>query len=347
MGAMLRTRIQPRMWLGVLLFAFLFVLLFQYRWLSLLKRLGEEVAPFGGKLPIVFELQNASPLLKPFLYTLDYLNTVWFTTLLGLFIAGAVTAFLPHLVQHWLAGNDWKAHLGGALFGLPNMFCSCCAVGTAAGLHRAGAGLSATLAAFVTSPSLNFVVLVLAFQLLPLPLALARLALGLIAALVVTFVIAKLAPQELRQSASLQMADDAGSAAQSVRQWLAQTWAITRAVLPVLVGGLFLIGVFKTFFSFEAIAKSLGNDALSVLLAAVVGTILMTPTFTEVLWVGEFMRQGMGTAPAVALLITLPAVSFPSLFALGRVIRSYRVAAGLGIFICGLGVIGGIIVLYA
>ena len=51
----------------------------------------------------------------------------------------------------------------------------------------------------------------------------------------------------------------------------------------------------------------------------------------------------MGMGPASALLVTLPAVSFPSLWVLGRPFGSYRLAVSLGVSILLLGFAGGML----
>lgn len=339
---MFRLRMRKQSWLVLFVFTSLFALLFQYRILSLLKRLGADVTPIGTRFPIVLDFNHAPQWLLPFYHTLDYLNAVWFTTILGLFIAGAVVAFLPKLLQNRLKGNGLAQQLTGMVLGLPNMLCSCCAASTFAGLRKAGASLGPALTFFVTAPALNLVVILLAFELLPLKLAVARLVLGLVASIGAAYVVTKLVPVEDEPVPSSSRIQDEEPMDEMLRRWLGHTWDIAKAVIPLLLVGLLLIGLFKTFFSFETIAKHLGNGLLPIALASAVGTILMVPTFTEVLWVGEFMRQGMGIGPAAALLITLPAVSFPSLWVLGKVLKSYKVAAFLAIFILGLGMISGI-----
>lgn len=332
-----------RNWVIFGVFAVLFGLLFQYRILSLLNKLGMNVTPLGTKFPISLDLQQAPQWALPFLYTGDYLNTVWSATLIGLFIGGAMHAFLPDLIRRRLGGNGLNQHFGGLLIGLPNMLCSCCAVGATAGLRASGAGRGAAMAFFVTAPTLNIVTLILAFELLPVKLALARLVLGLAAAFGATYVAGRLTP-DIREEGIVPAAAPADtSVSEMLSRWLRETGAIARMALPMLLAGFFLVGVLKAVLPVETIAKSFGEGLLPTAAASLLGTFLMIPTFTEVLWVSEFTRHGMGTGPAVALLVTLPAVSFPSLWVLGKVLKSYRAAACLGLFILALGLAGGLL----
>lgn len=340
--------IQRDLWVAVPAFAALFALLFQYRILSLLRRMGFAVAPIGTKLPLELEFQGASQWLLPISYTLDYLNTIWFTTLLGILIAGALVSLTPRLVRRSLAGNGLRQHLAGLLFGVPNMLCTCCAVSTTVGLRKAGAGLISSLSFFVAAPALNIVVILLAFQLLPLKLAIARTVLGLVAASAVTYAAARFTPGlEVEGPPAGQERQGLASVPELLGSWLSNTWDIARNVVPVLVVGFLLVGVLKALLPFETVARYLGEGPWPTLLASAVGTVLMVPTFTEVLWVQEFTTQGMGTGPAVALLTTLPTVSFPSLWVLGRALGSYRLAASLGIGVLLLGLVGGMVLALA
>ncbi|MBI2955176.1 MAG: permease [Chloroflexi bacterium] len=334
-----------RVWLAAMVFTVLFTLLFQYRILSLLNKLGGNFTPIGTRLPISFDLQNAPQWLLPFYYTADYLNTVWFTTLLGLFVAGGAITFLPDFVHRRLRGDGLQEHLSAVLLGIPNMLCTCCAATTLPGLRRLGVGLGASLAFFVTAPSLNIVVILLAFQLLPLPLAIARSVLGLVAAVGVTYVLAKLYPAvESTHYETACTTPEERTIGGQMWSLLSNTWDVARVAIPLLVVGIVIVSVLKAVVPVELVVKNLGDGLPAILLASAIGTFLMVPTFTEVLWVGEFTKQGMSIGPAVALLATLPAVSLPSLWVLGKVFRSYRMAASLGVVIFVLGAVSGVVV---
>lgn len=341
---MIAVRTHKSVWVALPVFAGLFALLFQYRIISLMGKLGAGVTPIGTKFPLQLDFQSAPQWLLPFYYTVDYVNTIWFTTALGLLIGGAFISLVPALARGDLSGNGARQHLMGVLMGIPNMLCTCCAATTVTGLRKAGAGLLTSLAFFVTAPALNIVVILLAFQLLPFKLALARTLLGVVAAIGVTYAVARLNPhlwEEARQLNVLSRREE--TAIGLLRSWIGNTWGITKMVIPLLLIGFLLIGVFKTVLPFDTVARYFGEGIWPTLVASLIGTVLMAPTFTEVLWVQEFTRQGMGVGPAVALLITLPTVSFPSLWILGRVFGSYQMAATLGICITALGVIGGLV----
>ncbi len=61
-----------------------------------------------------------------------------------------------------------------------------------------------------------------------------------------------------------------------------------------------------------------GHALWLVFALAVAGTLCVVPTAGEIPIVQTLMRFGLGTGSAGALLITLPAVSLPSLATVGR-----------------------------
>ncbi len=60
------------------------------------------------------------------------------------------------------------------------------------------------------------------------------------------------------------------------------------------------------------------NSLMWVVAMAVAGCLFVIPTAAEIPIVQTMMLAGMGTAPALALLMTLPAVSLPSLIMLRK-----------------------------
>ncbi|MNN82787.1 putative permease [compost metagenome] len=60
------------------------------------------------------------------------------------------------------------------------------------------------------------------------------------------------------------------------------------------------------------------NAILAVIIFAVAGTLFVIPTAAEIPIIATFLSLGFGTGAAGALLITLPAVSLPSMLMVSR-----------------------------
>lgn len=75
---------------------------------------------------------------------------------------------------------------------------------------------------------------------------------------------------------------------------------------------------------------------------AIVGTLFVIPTAAEIPIVQTMMALGMGTAPAVALLMTLPSVSLPSLLMLRKDFDA-RVLVSVALMTMLVGVVSGLV----
>jgi len=88
---------------------------------------------------------------------------------------------------------------------------------------------------------------------------------------------------------------------------------------------------------FPAMTPDIGHAIWLTTALAAAGTLFVIPTAGEVPIIQVLQQFGLGGAGAAALLVTLPAVSLPSLAMLGRAlpIRAL-IVLGLGTFAFGL-----------
>ena len=72
-------------------------------------------------------------------------------------------------------------------------------------------------------------------------------------------------------------------------------------------------------FLFPAAGPELGNNPLVVIGLAIAGALFAIPTAGEIAIIQTMRGFGMGAGPAGALLLSLPAISLPSLVMVWRV----------------------------
>jgi uncharacterized membrane protein YraQ (UPF0718 family) len=120
---------------------------------------------------------------------------------------------------------------------------------------------------------------------------------------------------------------------------LAWAHAFTRLAIwlvPEYVVLVFALGALRIWL-FPAMTPGLGHAAWLAPALSAAGTLFVIPTAGEVPIIQVLQHFGLGAAGAAALLITLPAVSLPSLVMLGKVLPFRATAAlGLGTFAFGL-----------
>lgn len=88
---------------------------------------------------------------------------------------------------------------------------------------------------------------------------------------------------------------------------------------------------------FSALATAGG--VLAVVLVAVVGTLLVVPTGGEIPVILALVAAGVGSGPVGALLITLPAISLPSMVMVARSL-SWRATLSIAGVVAGGGLVG-------
>ena len=105
-----------------------------------------------------------------------------------------------------------------------------------------------------------------------------------------------------------------------IRAWLGETWWFMRIIFPLLLAGVFIVGIIGAFLPQEWIETWLGGAGLrQSFLATMIGAVTYFATMTEAPFVDTLMNLGMGKGPALALLLTGPGISLPNWLAIARV----------------------------
>ncbi len=120
-----------------------------------------------------------------------------------------------------------------------------------------------------------------------------------------------------------------------VKNWGLETWGLTKKIFPILLIGVFIVGIIGGVAAYFmpgtdpenavgiAVAPYIGgNDIFSCFLASVIGAILYMPTLLEVAIVGNlfgYSAGSMGGGPALALLLAGPSLSLPNMIVITKV----------------------------
>jgi len=105
-----------------------------------------------------------------------------------------------------------------------------------------------------------------------------------------------------------------------IRDWLRETWWFIRLIFPLLLLGVFIVGIIGKILPEEWIKTWLGGKSLSAsFFATFIGAVSYFATMTEAPFVDTLMKLGMGKGPALALLLTGPGISLPNWLAIAKV----------------------------
>ena len=105
-----------------------------------------------------------------------------------------------------------------------------------------------------------------------------------------------------------------------IEEWLRETWWFVRIIFPLLLLGVFIVGVIGGILRREWVESLLGGAGLRAsFLATLIGAVSYFATLTEAPFVHTLLKLGMGKGPALALLLAGPGLSLPNMLAVGRI----------------------------
>lgn len=116
------------------------------------------------------------------------------------------------------------------------------------------------------------------------------------------------------------------------RAWVQSSWMFAKEILPLLLGGVFVAGVLlgrpgqeSGLIPNSIIVRLVGSNSLwSNLFASVSGVLMYFATCTEIPILQGLLGSGMGKGPALALLLSGPALSLPAMVVISRTIGTKK-----------------------
>ena len=117
-----------------------------------------------------------------------------------------------------------------------------------------------------------------------------------------------------------------------MQQWLWETWRFIKMIFPLLVVGVFLVGVIRSFIQPEWIQYVAGSNTVLANLAGVVfGVFMYFPTLVEVPIAKMFLSLGMHPGPLIAYLMADPELSLQSILITSAIIGKLKAWTYVGL----------------
>jgi uncharacterized membrane protein YraQ (UPF0718 family) len=127
------------------------------------------------------------------------------------------------------------------------------------------------------------------------------------------------------------------------KAWMSNTWGFAKLLIPLLFGGVFVVGFISALLPDKEIGQLVGDNGLRAnFVAALVGALFYFATLTEVPITQALMEHGMAKGPVVALLLAGPALSLPNMLVLIKVMGVKKTIAFCGLIV-GMATITGLI----
>jgi uncharacterized protein len=285
---------------------------------------GKQAAPPSPSLPAAIS------------YTVTYLGSIWPALVAGLVIAAALEAFLPPaLLFRLLASRAWgSATIRGGACSLPSMMCTCCAAPIAVTMRRRRIPVAAVAAFWIGNPALNPAVLAFLVFVLSWKWAVLRIVSAIVLLSLVGLVTHLLVRPEGEPPGTETPDHRPANLALAFVRLFRSLGRLCMTLLPEYLAIVLLLGAFRGWlFPASQTVATLG--LLAIVLFAIVGMLFVIPTAAEIPIIQGLLLAGLPIAPAAALLITLPAVSLPSLVMVARAfsVRATLAFAGLVVLV--------------
>jgi uncharacterized membrane protein YraQ (UPF0718 family) len=255
----------------------------------------------------------------------DYVKHSWFCLLIAFIAAGAIQEFVPRERMIAILGSGrgilpyFLAAAGAPVLSM----CSCSIIPLFAGIYRLGAGLGPALAFLLAGPAINPAAVLLTGGLISWRLAVARAVFAIGIGMLAGFVVAKIYERRREETVAAVVPDaqeESRRFGERLKSSLAYSWEFVQMVLPLILLGVVMAGILKALVPARLITTYMGNTVAATAAAAAMGVVAYTPTLVEVPFVKGLMELGLGTGPALAFLITGPALSMPSILGTMRVV---------------------------
>lgn len=123
-----------------------------------------------------------------------------------------------------------------------------------------------------------------------------------------------------------------GLSDEEVQDWLWESWRFVKQIFPLLVGGVFIVGMIRAMIRPEWIEAVAGANTITGNLAGVAfGVFMYFPTLVEVPVARMFLDLGMHRGPLLAYLMSDPELSLQSILVISAILGKRKTAVYVGL----------------
>lgn len=111
----------------------------------------------------------------------------------------------------------------------------------------------------------------------------------------------------------------------ATKSWLEETWNLAKTLLPLLFIGVFVAGFIMPLLPQEFIESVVGQNTITGnLVASIFGAFTYFSTLTEIPILQALIAKGMASGPALALLLSGPSLSLPSMLVIRKILGTKK-----------------------
>jgi len=314
------------------------------KWLNSL--LGLLITTIGGSFPTDSWQYRIESSVQFFVY--DFIKIGILLCVLIFFVSYVQSFFPPERTKKILGKfHGIGANILGALLGTVTPFCSCSSIPIFIGFTRAGLSSGVTFSFLISSPLVDLGSLMLLVGFFGWPIAIAYVAVGLLIAVIGGTIIEKThlgdAVKDFVKAGPSAIDIDAPTLRQKDRLIYArdQMWGTYKKVFWYIVIGVALGAVIHNVIPAEWVENVLGgNTWYGVLVATFVGVPMYADIFGTLPVAEALYGKGAGLGTILAFMMSVTALSLPSLIMLSKAVKGKLLAVFIGVVVFGIIAIG-------
>lgn len=256
--------------------------------------------------------------------------------------------FPPERTRRLLGGlSGLRANLLGALLGTVTPFCSCSSIPLFIGFTSAGLPLGVTFSFLISSPLVDLASVILLASIFNWTVALAYVLVGIVLAVVGGTLIGRARMERhvedfvMRSQALAVVPESVMTPRERLRYASAQVLEIVGRVWLYVLIGVGIGAAIHNWIPAAWVESLLGRDRWwSVPLATLIGAPMYADIFGTLPIAEALVAKGVGLGTALAFMMSVTALSLPSLIMLKKVVKVPLLALFFGIVIAGVMLIG-------
>jgi uncharacterized membrane protein YraQ (UPF0718 family) len=249
----------------------------------------------------------------PLYYVWDYAQHGWLCLGFAFIMSGLFQEFIPQdTMLRYMGSGNWRAYIFATLLAPVFCVCSCTMVPIFGGLIFAGSGIGPALTFLLVAPANNLLADIITVQVMGWPIALADIIAGAVSAIIIGYIVSKTPWGKEFEEKFTSVRQNPGAVDLYEEPFDDRLWnafrfggEMAKQIIPSFLIGLIIVSYFQAFFP-ENLVKNLLTGPRGVIVAALLGGPLYTPTLIEVVLGRALMDLGMSPAATIAWLMGQP-----------------------------------------
>ncbi|MHA1340038.1 MAG: permease [Promethearchaeota archaeon] len=251
----------------------------------------------------------------PVIYIIDYFKHAWNSLFLAFILAGIIHEFIPQdAIKRVLGSGRFRDYIFAAALAPVFVTCSCSVIPVYVGILMSGASIGVVMTFFLMAPAANFITIMMTGEYIGWNIGIWRLAFSFIAAVLSGYLFDRLkVAKKLSTKYDMQLQAEIQSKRINIKKTIHHrvkaayefSWTIVKQIVPLLLLGLAIVSYLAAYLPEEWVSLYFTGFA-GIVIAALLGGPLYTPTLVEIVLTKALLAKGMTGPVALSFLMGQP-----------------------------------------